>query len=247
MYRFCVYASMAFLLFGCSAARKISSVGLREISSVSSTQAFSERRLRLSETKKFAKECPVEIVELLPVLALEDVDFPACPESLTQNFHAALPLLKSEERTVVEAAINSQCRSLGSVVDGTSIDAIFSASELKNLAARFPESSPEALCMGATRDGILFLIEHHLPLDRWVQRNGGYLLSEETVNSLDKIVNVRKCRLSDDDVDSSFHTIRGLEDLARLLIEGEQRTQVERLLKGLYGVQDRKIEEFFRP
>ncbi|MGZ3693099.1 MAG: hypothetical protein ACXWQO_02615 [Bdellovibrionota bacterium] len=240
-------ASMALVFLGCSASRKISSVGLREISSISSAQVVSEKRLRLSESKKFAKECPAAITEILPTLALEDVEFPACPEALVANSHAALALLKSEERTSLEEAINSQCRSLGNPTDGTSIDLVFPGSELRNLGARYPEKSTESQVLSATRDGISSLIEHHLPLDRWVHQNGGYLLSEEVVASLDKLMNEKKCKLSDEEVDVSFTTIRGLEDLSRLLTEGDQKHEVEQLLRGIYSVQDKKIEEYFRP
>jgi hypothetical protein len=247
MYRFLLLASMALLIAACSASRKISTVGLRELSSVASAQAVSERRLRLSETKTFAKECPAELMQTVPALALENLEFPRCPDSLLNNFQTALPLLKSEERSVLEEAINSQCRSLGNSADGTSIDSVFPTSELHNLAARYAENSTDSKVMSATRDGITYVIEHHLPLDRWAKQNSGYLLSEEVVISLDKIVNQRKCKLSDEEVDSSFQTIRSLEDLTRLLAEGEQRQGVEKLLSGIYSVQDRKIEEFFRP
>lgn len=240
-------ASMAIIISACAASRKISSVGLREISSVAPAQKVSERRLRLAETKKFAKDCPQGLVDFLPALTLEDIEFPACPDSLVQNYHDALQLLKGDERTALEEAINSQCRSMGSSIDGTSIDLIFPREELRNLAARYSEGTAEARILGATREGIIALIEHHLPLDRWAQQNGQFLLSEEMVASLERIVLKRGCRLTDEEVDASFHTIRRLEDLSRILVEGPQKQELSKLLHAIYAMQDRKIEEFFRP
>lgn len=242
-----IIATFSILAAACSATRKISSVGVRELSSAEKAQVVSNLRLRLADTKKIAKQCPAELAHLLPNLALEDVIFPGCPAELAENFHAALPLLKPEERTAVEEAINSQCRSLGSNLDGTSMDVIFTSSVLGNLAARYPEETPESRALAGTRDGLSFLISHHLPLDRWVKTSSSYLLSEEVIAALEKMVVTRKCKLSDSDMDGSFHTIRLLEDLARILIDGEQREKITKLLVAIYAVQDRKIEEFFRP
>lgn len=245
-FRFCIAAGMM-LVLGCTATRKISTVGVREISSVRTAQVVSARRLHLSDLQQPPKECPADFVKTVQNLALEDVDFPSCPESLVNKLQTLLPILHSEERTAVEEAVSSQCRSLGSSADGSALDAVFPPNELRNLAARYPDGSAESTALKQAQEGITYLIDHHLPLDRWVRQNGGYLLSEEVVANLDKLINVRKCKFADEEVDSSFQMIRGLEDLDRILIESEQKRELRQMLHGLYLVQDRKIEEFFRP
>jgi hypothetical protein len=244
MSRFFLVLLAGSFCFACSATRKISNVGLRDISSVQAAETVSERRLRASQVHSFAKDCPVELAEEFSFLVMDRVEFPPCPEKMVVSFASAAHYLKSDERTSVEEAINSQCRSLGSVTDGTALDLIFPDSELANLSARSPGSKDAEL--NNLGSAIQELIGRHLVLDRWVRQNGDFTLPEDVLQHLEQIIVGRKCHLSDDEVDQSYRTIRVLEDVAKILPPGKQRAHIERFLRGIYEIQDRKIEEFFR-
>ena len=240
--------SLGVLMIGifssCTSARNLSNVGLRELSSVHGGETVSKRRLEISQQKEFGKSCPLEVREEFGLLALDIIQFPACPEALTLNFASAAHYFQNEERTVLEEAISSQCRSFGSVTDGTALDQVLTDTELANLSSRATGGNDPAL--EHLKAGIQELSERHLLLDRWTRQNGDFTLSEEVLLHLDELINEHKCKLFDDEVDQSYRSIRALEDLARVLPEGRQRGHIQRFLQGIYDIQDRKIEEFFR-
>lgn len=234
-----------FLIFvSCTTTRKISSVGLRDISSLPGADAVSERRQRTFQAVQYAKECPQEVVDEFRFIAMERIEYPVCPEALARTFPVVAHYLKTDERNSIEEAMNTQCRSLGSVTDGTALDLIFPEAELSNLSSRATGSPDPSL--NEFRSVVQEMIDRHLLIDRWGRQNGEFILPEELLSHLNLIILDHKCRLSDDEVDQSYRSIRVLEDLVKILPEGKQREHVERLLKGIYVIQDRKIEEFFK-
>jgi hypothetical protein len=94
------------------------------------------------------------------------------------------------------------------------------------------------------RDSLQQLVDDQLPLLRWARRNGQFVLAEDEVDALGKLLSVRRCDLSAN-VDQGYRVIRGLEDLHHALPAGPQRQRIEIFLDGLHKILDRQMKEFF--
>lgn len=241
-------------LASCSATRKISQVGLREPASVQVSISVSELRSQIIESREFAKACPQEIRDNFAKLAAERIHFPGCPSGLNELVQTAIPYLKLEERSTMEEVINSQCRSLGNSEFGDA---------LENLLANYDSSGPlgrrakivQTLLPldGETRNlqnlqgAVQELVDYHLPLDRWVRRNGDHVLPDEELTHLNRLIFTDGCRMTDQEVDQGYRTIRGLEELAKILKDGPQRDRIQSFLLGVDKVISQKLKEFFYP
>jgi hypothetical protein len=242
------------LASGCTTTRKISQVGLREPSSVRETAALSALRAQITSTTELKKSCPTEIRENYAELAAARIAFPPCPAGLGETVQNSLPYLTLEERSTVEEVVNSQCRSLGSSEFGEA---------LENMIAGYDTTGPigrrakvvqtlisvdgEARTLVALKEGVQELVYHHLPLDRWVRRNGEYVLPEEELKSLHRLIEVKGCRMSEEEVDQGYRTLRSLEELAKILKAGPQQEKIEAFIAGVHRVIEQKLKEFFYP
>jgi len=242
------------LACGCTTTRKISQVGLREPSSVREATVISAQRSRIIATTEFKKSCPVEIRENYAALAAERIVFPPCPAGLQDTVQNSLPYLTLEERSTMEEVVNSQCRSLGSSEFGEA---------LENMIAGYDSTGPvgrrakivqtlravdgEERTLGALKEGVQELVHHHLPLDRWVRRNGEHILPEEELKALHRLIEVNGCRMSEEEVDQGYRTVRSLEDPSKLLKAGPQQEKVEAFIGGVHRVIEQKLKEFFYP
>lgn len=243
----CVQAMMA-----CSSLRKLTHVDTRELASVRSEEAVSPLRDRISKLGNFAKTCPAEVAELLPLLANERVVFPACPEKLVSGFEASKDALRSEERSTIEELIGSKCRSLPNDFGSSPLDSLIEGVVPRpsrggqNREEGEEEISEASLVLRMRlRDGLLEVRQLHEPLEQWIHINGEFVMPEEELLFLDKLV-AEKCRMSDQEVDQSYRTLRSLEELARVHAEHEpQRKRIEQFLSGVHKIIDRKIREYF--
>jgi hypothetical protein len=77
--------------------------------------------------------------------------------------------------------------------------------------------------------------------------NGDFLIPERDLSQLDRLLVTQSCRLGDQDLEESYQMTRSLEELARVLKEGEQRSRLENFLGGVHRIIDEKIQEFFYP
>lgn len=244
--------STCLVLAGCGATRKLSQVGLREPSSVRENEAVSELRSRIHVTPKMASTCPGE-AHLFPELAMERVKFPTCPSILVESFQLSMKYLKIEERTTLEEVIGSQCRSLAQGQFGDSLETLLANFETtgplgrrKQIVQTVQSMSDEIQTLTKLKQGLEEVVYKILPLDRWVEANGEYLIPEEELARLEHLLIQRSCR-AEERVDKSYDATRALEDLARVLEEGEQRTRLETFLNGIHKIIDEKIREFFYP
>lgn len=246
-------AILVIVLLGCTASRKLSQLERREPAAVRES-AVSELRLRASSLTSFPKSCPKEVKEVFADLAEDRVLFPACPSGLAESIQTALPFLKIEERSTMEEVVNSNCRSLGFTEFGDS---------LENLVTNYDTTGPlgrrsrivetllptdaETKNLRELKNHLEEVVTYHLPLDRWVRRNGEFVLPEEDLNQLHHLVVEKGCRMSDQEVDQGYRTIRGLEELEKILKDGPQRQKIERFLVGIHKVIEQKLKEFFYP
>jgi len=241
-------------LVSCSATRKISQVGLREPSSVQISDSASELRSQIIENLEFAKACPQEIRDNFAKLATERINFPACPLNLNELVQTAVPYLKLEERSTMEEVINSQCRSLGNSEFGDALESFLANYDSSGPLGRRAKIVQTLLPQdGETRNlqnlqGVVKeLVDYYLPLDRWVRRNGDHALPDEELTHLYRLIFTDGCKMTDQEVDQGYRTIRGLEELAKILKDGPQRDRIQSFLVGVDKVISQRFKEFFYP
>lgn len=238
----------------CSTTRKISQVGLREPASARSSTAISELRTRISTSTEPKKACPAEIRENFSALAAERVSFPLCPAGLAELVQSSVPYLTLEERSTMEEVVSSQCRSLGNSEFGEA---------LENLIAGYDSTGPigrrlkivetlrptdgETKILGDLRLAVQELVDHNLPLDRWVRRNGEFVLPDEELKQLARLIEDNGCKMSEQEVDHGYQTVRSLEELAKILKPGPQHARVDAFIGGVHKVIEQRIKEFFYP
>lgn len=244
---------LALGLAACASPRKLSQVGLREPAAARDSTAISPLRLRVSTTKDFAKGCPAAVKKQLPALSAERVKFPECPENFAEHFQNAMILLKLEERSTLEEVLGSQCHSLGLGEFGDSLEQLLATYEgtgpLGRRLASEEESgqSEDVKALTELKGTLEELVNRHLPLERWGRRYGSFVVPEDDLQYFQKIIFDQGCRLGEEQVDEAYRSIRGLEDLAKVLKEGPQRARIEEFLAGFHDVIDRRIQEFFQP
>lgn len=237
------------LLSSCGAIRKLSKVELRNPASNRDRAEISETRQRVSSYHEMPKRCPAEIRKTFPYLAGEIIKFPPCPAELDQ-FQSASTFLNMEERTTLEEVIGSQCQSIGRSQFSDSLEYILANFEGVGPKGRAREARADESALQILeklRIGIESTVKIHLPLDRWVERNGFFLLPEEDLLYMDKLFVNQQCKMTDQEVDQTYRTMRALEDLTHILQEGEQKKSIERFLEGAHSVIDQKVREYFYP
>jgi hypothetical protein len=240
-------------MMACSSLRKLTHVETRELASVRTEEAVSPLRDQVAHIEKFAKSCPKEVVELLPVLAHERVVFPPCPEKLVNGFEVAKEALRTEERTTIEELLGSQCRTLPDDFGSSPLDSLIEGVVPRPArGGRSHDESGEAtteeilLHRMRLRDGLLEVRALHEPLEQWIHINGEFVMPEEELLFFERLVGKEHCKMSDQEVDQSYRTLHGLEALARVHAENEpQRKRIEHFLTGVHIIIDRKIKEYF--
>jgi hypothetical protein len=254
MWRHFLNLACALSLVACSSPRKLSQVGLREPAALRDGPVVTALRQETIALEDFAKACPAELKTEFSALAAERVQFPACPEGFNENFQNSLMLLKLEERSTLEEVLGSQCRSLGLGEFGDSLEQLYTTFETTGPLGRrsiikesFVSNSPDLQALASLKGSLEEIVGQHLPLERWARRYGAFVLPEEDLRYLHGLIVKRGCRVGEEEVDEAYRSIRGLEDLAKILKEGPLRTRIETLLAGVHKVIDRRIQEYFQP
>lgn len=253
LFRISLCTALALSLAGCATPRKLSQVGLREPAAVRDGPVLTPLRQEVMLLKELPKACPSELKSDFAAIAEERVPFPSCPASFNENFQNSLLSLKLEERSTLEEIVGSQCRSLGLGEFGDSLEQLYlnfdttgplgrrtSAGEGEENAAALPP-------LLALKSSLEEIVNQHLPLERWSRRYGGFVLPEEDLRYLAGLVAKRGCRLGEEEVDEAYRSLRGLEDLSKILHDGPLRARIEKVLAGVHKVIDRRIQEYFQP
>jgi len=229
------------VLGACSSQRKMPRLETRAPSAAHGSEALSALRERLMATVLPAT-CPSEIREQFPRLVDERVHFPPCPERLAGAFEAAKPVLTSGERAAVDELLGNQCRLLPGEQGGNALEDLLS--ELEG----GPSANGEAMRLRSLlREGLAEARLTHEPLAQWSRLNGDHVLSESELSYFERLLAVKGCRLSGDDLGQSYRVVHSLEALARAQPEGaEQRRRIESFLSGVHKVIGRKIREYFQ-
>lgn len=238
----------AALLSSCGTTRKLSQVGLREPSSIRENATISAARQSAISAKDISKVCPAEVRTQFVSLAGERVRFPDCPDSFSRHYEGALQFLKLEERSTLEEVLSSHCHSLGLGEFGDS---------LEDLTANFDSSGPlgrrnsqgasegDIKALLALKSSLDELVDSQLPLERWGRRFGSFVIPEEDLQYLSKLIVEKDCHLGEEEVDAAYRSIRSLEDLSHILKNGAQREGIGQFLSGVHKVIDRRLQEFF--
>jgi hypothetical protein len=241
-------------LTACSSSRKLSQVGLRAPAAVRDGPVVTPLRMETMQSKNFAKACPVELKAEFADLAAERLAFPGCPEGFTENFQNSLMFLKFEERSTLEEVLGSHCRTLGLGEFGDSLEQLSATFDTTGPLGRraglkdVPTSESGALeQLAALKASLNEIVSQNLPLERWSRRYGSFVLPEEDLRYLNALVLNRHCSLGEEEVDEAYRSIRGLEELSKILRESPLRSRIETLLAGVHSVIDRRIQEYFQP
>jgi hypothetical protein len=251
-------ASMALVaVVGCSASsvRKISHVEFRTPASARKEAAISANRAALGAFKEFAPACPGDLQSLLSSMATERVSIPLCPSALEADFYSLNLLFTEEERTALDEILNGQCRSRNHGSFRETLERVLNSLEAARDAApqtkeeRRPSSWTEhAADFERVRSELEEVRNLQLPLDLWTQRHGDFVITEEEVDFLHKLVVKDSCRMENQEIDQSYRTMQSLEELIQLEKENDpQRAQLEKFFNGVQKVIDRRIQEYFRP
>ncbi len=238
--------------WACSAPRKLSQVGLREPASVKVPLSTIELREKIITLKEVPANCPAEIRQNFSALAKERAQFPPCPDHLEAAIETAWPLLKVEERSTLEEVVASQCRSMGFTEFGSSLENMFATFDGAGPNGRrskrgAPITEQELQTLQQLKSGLQVLVTYHLPLDRWIRRNGEYLLPNEELNQLHRLIVENSCRMMNQEVDGAYRTIRSMEELSKILPEDTQREIIVKFLNGVHKMIDTKVKDFFYP
>jgi hypothetical protein len=253
MLRFGYALLLLSLVSGCATARKLSQVGLREPASVKETSQLSELRAKIISLTALPASCP-KGVQNFAALAKEKVSFPFCPAGFEEAVQSSVPYLKLEERSTMEEAVNSQCRSLGLNEFGDSLESMLLSFDTTGPIGRRSKITQTLLSTEAEmktllelRQQIEELVNYHLPLDRWARRNGEFVLPEEDLDQLHRMIVEKNCKMSNEEVDQAYRTIRSLEELSNILKDGPQEERITAFLEGMHQVIEKKLKEFFYP
>lgn len=254
MWRFLLLSACALILAACASPRKLSQVGLREPAAVRDGPVVTPLRQEAITFEAFAKACPVEIRQELSAVSAERVPFPSCPEGFNENFQNSLMYLKLEERSTLEELLGSQCHSLGLSEFGDSIEQFYANFDSTGPLGRrtilkesLASQGPELQTLAALKNSLEEVVGQHLPLERWGRRYGSFVLPEEDLRYLHGLVVKRGCRMGEEEVDEAYRSLRGLEDLSKILKDGPLRSRIDNLLAGVHQLIDRRIQEFFQP
>jgi hypothetical protein len=254
MWRSFLILAGALSLASCASPRKLSQVGLREPAAMREGPVVTPLRQEALELNAFAKGCPAELKEEFASLSAERVQFPACPEGFNENFQNSLMFLKLEERSTLEEVLGSHCRSLGLGEFGDSLEQLYTSFETTGPLGRraiikesFVSNAPELQTLAALKGSLEEIVGQHLPLERWARRYGAFVLPEEDLRYLHGLVVKRGCRVGEEEVDEAYRSIRGLEDLSKILKDSPLRSRIETLLAGVHKIIDRRIQEYFQP
>ena len=229
---------LALLLVGCATSRKISQFPLRDIASVRTVPGSVEARQKF-ESLKFPSSCPKGIQETLPKLIVEEMETVSCPAELAPSFAESYRLVKLEDRSLLEEVISSDCHSFGS---DHPEEALSNVLQINANDADTPKESLKAL-----KESVTKILNIHLPLSKWKDSNGLYLLPVEEFEFLQNFAIEDGCKIRADDLESAYRTVRILDE-AKLHIRNETTLKaIERFLESFQIVLDKHLMEYFYP
>jgi len=252
---FIIIVAGVVLLPACATSRKLSQVGLREPSSLeesSTKEEISVNRGRLAAFQKSASPCPQGFAQQIREIALEKIILARCPIRLAAHLQSTINMLLLEERSLLEEIANSQCQSILRAQQEDS---------LLNLVENFENTGPvgrrrqiiESLRsqqedfqqLTNLKESLQEVLLVNLPLERWVARNGKFLLPEEETEFLYLVTASQSCRLGEIDFERIYHLQQNLESLERVLVSERQKQILKKFIESLHRITDNKVMEFF--
>ncbi len=243
------------LIAGCGASRKLSKVGLRELSSDELAEAsdrISQLRATVQNLDKIPRACSSEIRSEFVSLSSAKVALLGCPQGFVEVTQVASPLLKLEERALLEEMANAQCRGVAESQREIELRSFADSFERDGPIGRRKAQEPESLdedinTLTALHDSIDEILAKNLRLERWVRvQNGPYILSEGDLPFFYDLIVRGKCEVKDNTVEQGYNAMEALEDLRQVLPAGESKQSLEKFLRGIHKLLDKKVGEYFR-
>jgi len=241
-------------LVGCSTARKVSKVGLRELSSEEGGQqnALSEVRAKIQNTTRFSRACPKEVESELAGLAALRVLAPSCPKGFMELVQISTNMLKLEERSLLEEMSTAQCRSMVELELDSSLRGFLDEFEIdgpvgrrKGITESFVSMEDDFKTLERLRSSLNEVLSVNVPFERWIARNGNYVLPEADLHFFYSLVIQNGCRVDSDVIDEGFRAMQTLEELRRLMPDGSAKSSLELFMQGIHKLIDKKVGEYF--
>lgn len=240
------------LLAGCGATRQISQVEVRQLSSEQESNSISGVRAKLSVLNSLPVRCSSVLRENLLPLTLEKVAYPDCSSSLLSNYPKISAFLEGDEKTLMEEVVNSKCRALSSDSSMLTLESFYQnfattgpLGRIQDSKSSKKEAPPQAESLEAFRKGIAETISDHSPIDRWVKKNGDYILPDEDLSFFENFMVSHSCDRNFLEVEEGYRAIRNLEAILKHVSTPKVRERAEKLLVGLYQTIDLRAKELF--
>lgn len=246
---------MAAFLSAC-AGRKISQVGLREPSSVekSSGHDYTEIRSRLATLQDANSQCPGNLTKQIQKIAFAEVIPPRCPARLAYQVQAVNNMLLLEERSLLEEIVSSQCQAIFRSQPGERLqnfvetfDTTGPLGRRKNIIESVRAQDDDISDLTKLRENLRELLFVSSPIERWIMRNGKYLLPEEELEFLYGLLAKQDCRMNGTDFERLYRLQQSIENLEPMLPDVEQQHSLKLFIEALHKITDRKVKEFFYP
>lgn len=251
---FIAAALLCFGALGCSTARKVSKVGVRALSSEEASQqdVLSAIRAKAQNGAFSHHACPKEVNTEFAKLAGTKVSVPSCPAGFVEVVQLASPLLKLEERSLLEEVAGTQCRAMIDSEQYIYVKNFLDAFELdgpvgrrKGITESVASMEEDFRILERLRNSLDEVLSLNVPMERWVSRNGGYVLPEGELAFFYNLIGQSGCRVDESAIDDGFRAIQTLEELRRLLPEGATKNSLEFFMQGVHRLIDKKVGEYF--
>ena len=243
------------LFAGCGASRKLSRVGVREPSSedpAGATDRISRLRATVQNLDSVPRACFADIRTEFVNLSSAKVVLPGCPQGFVEATQIASSMLNLEERALLDEIANAQCRGMADSQKEMDLRHFADSFERDGPIGRRKAQEPESLeediqTLTALRDSIHEILAKNIPLERWVRvQNGPYVLSEGDLPFFYDLIVRGKCEIKDDTIEQGYNAMQALEDLRQLLPAGDSKNSLEKFLRGIHKLMDKKVGEYFR-
>jgi len=229
---------LVLLLSSCATSRKISQLPLRDLASV---QVFpeSDNARQNFQTVVFPSSCPKPIQDILRRIASEEMEVVSCPSELSLGLDRGYRFIRIEERSLLEEVLSSDCHSFGVDRPEEVLSAIMQRSS--------PDSSISVEAIAQLKESIETILKVHLPLSKWKESNGSFVLPEEELRFLQHFSLKEGCKVQVENLESAYKTVRILEEAKRNIRREETRELIENFLSIFQSTLDKHLIEYFYP
>lgn len=229
---------LALLLFSCATNRKISQLPLRDLASV---HVFPEMEAGRSDfnAASLPGSCSKAMQDSLRPLVILEMEVVSCPADLSHGLDHGYRFVRIDERSLLEEALSSDCHSFGMDRPEETLSAILQRSNTDGSV------SPEAI--QKLKGSIDTLLKYHLPLSKWKDVNGSYVLPEDEFRFLQNFSVKDGCKIRPENLEGAYRTVRILEEAKRNSGREDTRELIDSFLSSFQNILDKHVMEYFYP